>query len=156
MNEDELAWAYLSRVVEPPSRELGLLVASRGPVEAADRVKRGEVTEELARATEARRELDCAADDLDALARLGGRLLTPADTEWPLLAFTSFGGVPRERASGHAPLVLWVVGADSLVDVTERACSIVGTRASTSYGERMAADLGAGLAERDVAIVSGG
>jgi DNA processing protein len=53
-------------------------------------------------------------------------------------------------------LVLWVIGDEQLADVTERACSIVGTRASTSYGERMAADLGAGLAERDVAVVSGG
>jgi DNA processing protein len=156
MDEEGLAWAYLSRVVEPPSRELGALVAARGPVEAADRVKCGDVTAELARLTEARREFDCAADDLDGLARMGGRLVTPADTEWPLLAFTSFRGVPLERSSRDAPLVLWVVGEDSLADVTERACSIVGTRASTSYGERIAADLSAGLAERDVAIVSGG
>lgn len=156
MDEEALAWAYLSRVVEPPSRELGALVAARGPVEAADCVKRGKVTAELARITEARREFDCAAGDLDVLARLGGRLVTPADAEWPLLAFTSFRGVPLERSSRDSPLVLWVVGEDSLADVTERACSIVGTRASTSYGERIAADLSAGLAERDVAIVSGG
>jgi DNA processing protein len=156
MDGELLAWAYLSRVVEPPSRELGVLAARLGPIEAAERVRRGDVTGELARITEARREFDCAADDLEVLARVGGRLVTPADDEWPLLAFTSFAGVPQDRPSRHAPLVLWVVGDDSLAGVSERACSIVGTRASTSYGERVAADLGAGLAERDVTIVSGG
>jgi DNA processing protein len=53
-------------------------------------------------------------------------------------------------------MVLWVIGEDSLADVAERSCSIVGTRAATSYGEYQAADLAAGLAERDVAVVSGG
>ena len=32
------AWAYLSRVVEPPCPELAALVARVGPVEAAERV----------------------------------------------------------------------------------------------------------------------
>lgn len=53
-------------------------------------------------------------------------------------------------------MVLWVIGEDSLADVAERSCAVVGTRAATSYGEHQAADLAAGLAERDVAVVSGG
>lgn len=157
MSDDSRAWAYLSRVVEPPSKDLTVLVATKGPVEAAARIRRGDVTDGLARLTEARREIDRAADDLETLARLGGRLVTSDDPDWPFLAFTSFRGVDeRDRPAGRAPLVLWVVGKESLVDVTERACSIVGTRAATSYGEHQAADLAAGLAERDVAIVSGG
>ncbi len=35
------AWAYLSRVAEPPCAELAALVRRVGPVEAADRVRRG-------------------------------------------------------------------------------------------------------------------
>jgi DNA processing protein len=136
---------------------LAELVAAIGPVEAAERIRRGDVTEGLAELTAARREIGCAVDDLDILARLGGRLVTSDDPEWPFLAFTSFRGVNgRDRPAGRAPLVLWVVGEESLADVAERACSIVGTRAATSYGEHQAADLAAGLAERDVAIVSGG
>jgi DNA processing protein len=157
MSDDSRAWAYLSRVVEPPSKDLAVLVAAVGPVEAAERIRRGDVTEGLAELTEARREIDCAVDDLDILARQGGRLVTSDDPEWPFLAFTSFRGVnERDRPAGRAPLVLWVVGEESLADVAERACSIVGSRAATSYGEHQAADLAAGLAERDVAIVSGG
>ena len=40
--------------------------------------------------------------------------------------------------------------------MAERAVAIVGTRASTAYGEHVAADLAAGLVERDVTVVSGG
>lgn len=157
MSDDTRAWAYLSRVVEPPSKDLAVLVATVGPVEAAARIRCGDVTDGLTRLTEARREIDCATDDLETLARLGGRLITSDDPEWPYLAFVGFNGIGMsERPAGHAPLVLWVVGDESLVDVAERACSIVGTRAATSYGEHQAADLAAGLAERDVAVVSGG
>ncbi len=156
MTDEKRAWAYLSRVVEPPSHDLAAYVADVGPVEAAVRIKQGDVTAQLARLTEARRDIDSATEDLDVLARLGGRLVTPEDPDWPLLAFTSFNGTPaRDRPAGRAPMVLWVVGQESLADVADRACSIVGTRAATSYGEYQAADLAAGLAERDVAVVSG-
>ena len=50
------AWAYLSRVVEPPCAELAALVSGVGPIEAAERVRRGLVDDVLARHTEARRE----------------------------------------------------------------------------------------------------
>ena len=78
------AWAYLSRVIEPPCAELGALVRRVGPVEAAERVRRGEVDDVVARRTEARREIDRSAADLEQLNRRGGRLITPADDEWPV------------------------------------------------------------------------
>jgi DNA processing protein len=151
------ALAYLSRVVEPPCPQLAELAARVGPVEAADRVKRREIDNPLLRLTEARHEIDSAARDLAALERLGGRLVTAADVEWPLLAFTAFAGVDtKERPQAHPPLALWVTGPARLDEVSERAAAIVGTRAATAYGEHVAAELAAGLAERDVAVVSGG
>jgi DNA processing protein len=151
------AWAYLSRVVEPPCAELAALVHRVGPVEAAERVRRGKVDDVLARHTEARREIDRAAEDLDFLARRGGRLITPDQGEWPRLAFAAFGsGAAVSKPQGRAPLVLWALGPARLDETAERAAAVVGTRAATSYGEQVAADLAAGLAERDVAVVSGG
>ncbi|NBP85152.1 MAG: DNA processing protein DprA, partial [Mycobacteriaceae bacterium] len=35
------AWAYLSRVAEQPCAELSALIDSVGPLEAAERVRRG-------------------------------------------------------------------------------------------------------------------
>lgn len=158
MTDDvQRAWAYLSRVVEPPCGELAALVARVGPLEAAECVRRGRVDENLARRTEARREIDCAVEDLELLARRGGRLVTPADDEWPALAFAAFGGAAvAARPQGAPPLVLWVLGPVRLDDIAQRAAAVVGTRAATNYGEHVAADLAVGLAERDVAVVSGG
>jgi len=151
------AVAYLSRVVEPPCPPLAELAARVGPVEAADRVKHRQIDTPLLRLTEARHEIDSAARDLAVLERLGGRLVTAADAEWPLLAFTAFAGVDtKERPAAHPPLALWVTGPARLDEVAERAAAIVGTRAATAYGEHVAAELAAGLAERDVAVVSGG
>lgn len=151
------AWAYLSRVAEPPCAQLAALVRCVGPVEAADRVRRGQVGNELAQHTGARRGIDRAADDLELLMRRGGRLITPDDDEWPVLAFAAFSGAgARARPCGHSPLVLWALGPARLDEVAPRAAAVVGTRAATAYGEHVAADLAAGLAERDVAVVSGG
>lgn len=154
-DEVALAWAYLSRVAEPPCRELAALAARVGAVEAADRVRRGHAGDDIEPHVEARRETDCAKSDLEVLARLGGRLITADDDEWPLLAFAGFRGV-ADRARAHAPMVLWAVGPASLDEIAYRAAALVGTRAATAYGEHVAADLASGLATRDVAVVSGG
>ncbi|GAB3233169.1 DNA-processing protein DprA [Mycolicibacterium hippocampi] len=150
------AWAYLSRVAEPPNPLLAELVTSVGAVEAADLIRR-RGHQGLLRATAARYDIDSAEADLEVLDRLGGRLITAEDEEWPHLAFTGFRTLDHtKRPQGHPPLVLWVVGPLALADVAERSASIVGTRAATAYGEYVTADLAAGLAERDVTVVSGG
>jgi DNA processing protein len=151
------AWAYLSRVAEPPCAELAALVGCVGPQEAADRVRRGLVNDDLAHHTQARRGIDRAAEDLELLARRGGRLITPDCDEWPPLAFAAFGGAKATvRPHGGPPMVLWALGPARLDEVVHRAAAVVGTRAATAYGEHVAADLAAGLVERDVAVVSGG
>ena len=160
-DDDMRAWAYLSRVAEPPCLELAALVQCVGPVEAADRVRRGLVDDDLARLTESRREIDRAADDLELLARRGGRLITPDSDEWPVLAFAAFSalggaGGGKAKPRGGPPLVLWALGPARLEEVAMRAAAVVGTRAATAYGEHVAADLAAGLAEHDVTVVSGG
>lgn len=151
---EQRAWAYLSRVAEPPCPELAVLVADHGPVAAAEKVRRGDVGDALRRRTEARREHDCVREDLEALARVGGRLVTPVDDQWPALGFLAFDVATRPQAA--PPLALWVVGPARLTDVAERSAAIVGTRAATAYGEHVAAELATGLALRNVAVVSGG
>ncbi|MEN4479377.1 DNA-processing protein DprA [Mycolicibacterium cosmeticum] len=151
------AWAYLSRVVEPPCPALAEYVGRHGAVEAAARIRAGDEPEYLTDVVAPRRELDCMADDLELLDRRGGRLITPDDDEWPHLAFAAFGNeTVRRKQDGHIPMVLWAVGPARMDDVADRAAAIVGTRAATAYGEHVAASLAEGLAEQDVAVVSGG
>ncbi|ORB10834.1 DNA-processing protein DprA, partial [Mycobacterium noviomagense] len=151
------AWAYLSRVAEPPCAELAAFVRRVGPVEAAERVKRGQVDDVLARSTEVRHEIDQSATDVELLLRRGGRLITPDDDEWPALAFTAFdGSAAKAKPQARPPLVLWAQGPVRLDETAHRAAAVVGTRAATAYGEHVAADLAAGLTESGVAVVSGG
>lgn len=94
-------------MAEPPCAELAALVDCVGPVEAAGRVRRGQVDDELARYTEAGRRIDRAAEDLELLARRGGRLIIADDDEWPVLAFTVFAGaVARAKPHARPPMVL--------------------------------------------------
>lgn len=155
--QTRLAWAYLSRVAEPPCPALAAYVNLHGPVEAAASIRAGNEPPWLTDIVAARRDSDCAADDLATLDRRAGRLITPDDDEWPYLAFSVFGNDDvMKRQDGHVPMVLWAIGPALLHDVCERAAAIVGTRAATAYGEHVAAALAEGLSEHDVAVVSGG
>jgi DNA processing protein len=85
----------------------------------------------------------------------GARFLCPGDAEWPasldILEFISDVG-PRQ---GPPPFGLWVRGDRDLAAVTERSVAIVGARAATEYGVRVAADLAADLATAEWTVVSG-
>jgi DNA processing protein len=148
-----LARAYLSRVAEPPATSLAGLVAEVGPVEAAQRVQHGRVSEAVAGETGARRVVRRAAADLDAAAAAGARLITPEHAEWPQWPFAAFSiAGQRELAP---PLALWVRGPGLLAGLCEQAVAVVGARAATSYGAHVAGDFSAGLADRGFTVVSG-
>lgn len=84
---------------------------------------------------------------LDAVAAVGGAVLVPGGPGWP------------ERLGdlgSLAPPLLWVRGVRATGPLLRRSVAVVGARAATPYGEHVARDLGAGLADRGVAVVSGG
>jgi DNA processing protein len=64
-------------------------------------------------------------------------------------------GYPEALAADHeAPGVVFTLGDPSLVDTRPRV-TIVGTRSATPYGLGVASELGRGLAEAGVSVVSG-
>lgn len=142
-----IAW---SRVLEPrrerpgdPYPGLHEQVASLGHVEAWHRLVDGE----LPRCGGARMRVPTVDVDgeLGRVARLGARVAVPGDADWPV-------------ALDHpviAPHVLHVRGQGCLADLTDRAVSVVGSRASSGYGEAIARELGAGVAGRGWTVVSG-
>ncbi|WP_426595231.1 DNA-processing protein DprA [Cellulomonas sp. McL0617] len=85
--------------------------------------------------------------DREELDRLGGVLLVPGDPRWP-------AGLADLAA--EAPFCLWVRGAPDLRAMLGRAVALVGSRASTTYGERVAFDLADGLTGRGATVISGG
>ncbi len=77
----------------------------------------------------------------------GLQLVMPGDSEWP----TQLDDLGDAR-----PLVLWVRGDADLRLSCVQSVSIVGSRAATGYGNHVAIEMAATLAERGVAVVSGG
>ncbi|MFS0705059.1 DNA-processing protein DprA [Cellulomonas sp. 179-A 9B4 NHS] len=82
--------------------------------------------------------------DLEAAARVGARVVVPGDPGWP-------GGLDDLGAA--APPALWVRGEGPR---HARSVALVGARACTGYGERVAVDLAVDLARRGWQVVSGG
>lgn len=155
-DERRAAWIYLSRVVEGPCAPLSSLIAAVGVIEAARAVRECALPESLRAVTRARREIDTVAADLALMERLGGRVITPDDAEWPAWRMLGLGQLdPARERDAAVPLVLWARGPRSLLDLTERAVGIVGARCATGYGVQTAGEIGADLAARGWTVVSG-
>lgn len=97
---------------------------------------------------------------LAVTADRGLRFVVPEDPEWPA-ALGDLGPAARDRATDDdrrngrhlgVPFGLWLRGRP--LDAA-RSVAIVGARAATDYGLSVAADLAMGVAEREVAVVSG-
>ena len=164
------ARAYLSRVAEPACIPVWEFVRREGAVQAARAIRQGEVPGDVAAATSARRESADPAADLDAGLRHGMRLLVPELPGWPHFAMAALerialrrlgsyrSGTERHRDGGEPipPLALWVRGTGDLASAGVRGVAIVGSRASTQYGDHVTGELAYGLAARGFDVVSGG
>jgi DNA processing protein len=84
---------------------------------------------------------------LAAWQQSGLRLVTPADPEWP----TQLDDLGDAR-----PLLLWVRGRADLRYLCVNSVSVVGARAATGYGQHVALQMAAALAERGFTVISGG
>jgi DNA processing protein len=160
------ARAAWSRLAEPGDTVAGALVGSMGPVDALTwledavtagarrvlpvSVQDGAAARTLGRAVERwAPRLDALEPerDLDVLHRHGGTLLVPEDPRWPE------GLLDLGTTAPHA---LWVLGRPDLGAVVDGAVALIGARACTGYGERVAADLAAGVGAQGRCVVSGG
>lgn len=156
VEEARLAWVYLSRVVQGPCAPLSALIGSVGVREAARAVREYELPGALRGPVAARREIDMATADLETMTRLGGRVITPDDPEWPGWRMLGLNQLDIERdRDGAVPLVLWARGPLSLQAASERAVAVVGSRCSSGYGVQVANEISSDLACRGWTIVSG-
>lgn len=135
-----IVWAALA---EPSDAVAGGLVRELGALTAlAALIGREDGVLDRFRPRLAATDLD---DLLEATDACGARVITPTDAEWPT-------GV---NDLAVPPLCLWVRGPADVGQAAARSVAVVGARAASAYGESVAADLGAGLAEHRVSVVSG-
>ncbi|MGH8839045.1 MAG: DNA-processing protein DprA, partial [Jiangellaceae bacterium] len=86
----------------------------------------------------------------------GARFVCPGDAEWPAGFETlDLALEAGSRAAGPPPLGLWIRGETDLATATRRSVAVVGSRAATEYGVRVAADLASDLATAGWTVVSG-
>ena len=152
------AWAYLARVAEPPAAPVIDLIAALGVSDAAAAVRRRKVPDEhreVLAITASRADTDQAQADLDTAERIGARLVTPADDEWPAWSLMALGQADT-AARGGEPLALWVRGPARLDDIAAACVALVGSRAASSYGEHVTATVASGLCDNGFAVLSGG
>lgn len=149
-----VAWNVLA---EPGDGVAGALIGELGPAEAlraAGDADTGLMTqgapsralqEALAR-WRPRASARAVIDALGAAASAGVRLLLPGDTDWPAAV---------DDLGVHAPTMLWVRGDAALLSVDPRV-AIVGARASSPYGDVLAAEFAGDLAAGGAVVISGG
>ena len=131
---------WLDLVMEDPVSATIELAGHAGP----------DVIDQVVKASErwARRAGQTDAAELRERARLcGARPLVPGDPEWPAVL---------DDLSDAAPMALWVRGEARLDELFTRSVALVGSRASTSYGEHLAASLAGDLSDAGWTVVSGG
>jgi DNA processing protein len=161
------ARAWLGRLTEPGVVDMWRYVDRLGPVEAARRIRAGRAPERIAALAAARTGTDRSLTDLRQAERCGGRFVVPEDEEWPGPALHALTLATAEEPDDHRqqsrrttapvpPLGLWVLGSVRLDELALRSVALVGSRASTAYGEHVAGELGFQLAERGWTVVSGG
>ncbi|WP_432983213.1 DNA-processing protein DprA [Dactylosporangium sp. CA-233914] len=167
MTTDRTAYLVLASLTTPGSREVGSLIRRSGPAQALDQVLHGTgVSPQLTAALDASLKpndrnpavVDHIADDMLRRAdRLGARIITPADDEWPpaLADLATINHDPVHRDT-HPPLCLWLRGPLRLAETLQQSVSVVGARAATAYGAYVTSEFAYGLAERGWTIVSGG
>jgi DNA processing protein len=161
-HDDCAARAAWSRIAEPGDEAAGFVVAELGAAGALLALyERPEPLRELAGRAPHRRRPGSPSPgagwtqrlgqvdpprDLATVRRFGGRLVVPGDDEWP-------AGLAALQL--RAPFALWTRGPAHLALASDRAVALVGSRASTPYGESVAEELAAGCAQRGITVVSG-
>lgn len=149
--DDRQARRALGWVTDAGDPAVAELVDRLGAAEAWAAVRAGALGEGVAGRADAL--------DLDrgraAEGAAGVRFVVPGDEEWPT-GLDDLAGLDPVQRRGGVPVGLWVRGPGHLASLTARSVAVVGSRAATAYGNGVAADLGADLADAGVTVVSGG
>ncbi|MBW8763470.1 MAG: DNA-protecting protein DprA [Microbacterium sp.] len=149
-----VAWNVLA---EPGDGVAGALIAELGPVEAlrvatdADAVLVPPVTppralQEAIERWRPRASPQAVLDALHGAEAVRARLVLPGGALWP---------AAMDDLDVHAPTMLWVRGDAGLLSAEPRV-AIVGARASSGYGDLLAAEFAGDLAGSGAVVISGG
>lgn len=151
VDHDRRARMVLTCIAEPGDPAISVEVDRIGSVEVLRSILAGDHGPALA---ERAGRLDLT-DYRTAIAAGRFRFVIPGDPEWPeRLADLSTG--PSIQRRGGSPYGLWLRGPADLGVLAARSVAIVGSRASSQYGDGVAEEFGHELAAAGWTVVSGG
>lgn len=148
VTDEHVARATWSRLAEPGDVMTQVVLRTVGTVESLEWLRTASdvppaLIERVARWRQ-RLELVDISRELKVARHVGAHIVIPGDREWP---------TALDDLGDEAPVALWVRGE---IPPLDRAVALVGARAATRYGERVAADFAVGSIDRGIAVVSGG
>ena len=142
-----LARAQLFSAIEGGSIFWSNEIAELGAIEVKDRIVSGRYGESNSSPKIADRIKQSSGEEvITQITSAGAFLLTPEDIDWPVSL--------NDLAA--PPIALLIKGQREYLPNLIDSISIVGTRNPTPYGRRIAEDFGAGIADYEWAVVSGG
>jgi DNA processing protein len=155
------ALMLLSSMVEPGDTDLDVLVNEVGPVDAVARIWQGNIGERLRRITAPtvatiHSPATRASQIVAATEACGARVLIPGDPDWPPQLDDLRALSDASEPHLQPPRCLWIRGERDLSSLTDRAVAIIGSRAASEYGQHLADDLAADLADAGWTVTSGG
>lgn len=144
VDEDRVARLELISVIEGGSTYWSRQIATRGATAVLARLRSGEYAEHSPSAT--RRILQVQLTELtDSLSAAKARLVIPGDSEWP----TQLNDLESP------PIALCIRGEGDLRSLAVSSIAIVGARAASTYGARLASEIALQLGERGWNVISG-
>ena len=153
---DRLARVVLSRIGEPGDPRLCGLVRDLGAPAVLDGLLAQGSLDEAQRDLAQRLGTVDPVRELEQAERLGIRFVVPGDAEWPA-SLDDLAGPEAHRAGaglGGVPVGLWLRGPRRLDELAPMV-AVVGSRSSTTYGERVAADVSAAAVRAGLVVISG-
>lgn len=160
----DIAWAGLLRCAEPPAPgPLLEFTQGLGSVDAFAAIAHRQAPQQVLRIVNPRlgdrtahQIYDQAAADVAAAAAVGADIIGPEHADWPADAFYPLElHKPYEECRTAAPpLALYRRATRWFTDATD-ALSLVGSRAATPYGTRIATQLGYQAASAGYWVISG-
>ncbi|MFC5750263.1 DNA-processing protein DprA [Actinomadura rugatobispora] len=155
-DDERAARAALCGIAEPGDTFLNQIIDHVGASAALEAIRTGRLPADLT-ATEGeirrlehwriRLRANAPEEDMAVCQEMGIRLVCPGDPEWP----TTLDDLQAAR-----PYALWLRGPADLRHHCLRSVAMVGSRAASGYGLRVAAEMASELSERDWTVVSGG
>jgi DNA processing protein len=153
-DEERLTRLELSLMTEPGHPRLAALVTTHGAVATREWIHAADGPSSPTWRTALGRDLRSRAEQLlTSAVGTDRRWVCPGDDEWPT-PLDDLVHVESLQDRGGVPLGLWVRGPHRLASLGD-AVAVVGSRACTEYGARVAGDIGADCADRGTAVVSG-